>query len=195
MRELDSAVVLVTGVMASGKSTVAQLLAERLTRSVHLRGDGFRRMIVSGREEVTARPTAEATAQLRLRHQASAAVADLYARAGWTVVVQDVVLGAPLDAYLDCVTTRPLYLVVLAPTPQAIAQREAGRHKTGYGAPWTIDELDHALRHETPRRGLWLDTSHQTPEETVDRIFADLATARIAGRESTSADRCATLPG
>lgn len=31
--ELGSAVVLVTGVMASGKSTVAQLLAERLPRS------------------------------------------------------------------------------------------------------------------------------------------------------------------
>lgn len=49
MHELRSAVVLVTGVMASGKSTVAQLLAERLPGSVHLRGDGFRQMIVSGR--------------------------------------------------------------------------------------------------------------------------------------------------
>lgn len=77
MQELSSAVVLVTGVMAFGKSTIAQLLAERLPRSVHLRDDGFRRIIVSGREEVTPQPPTEAIAQLRLRYQESAAVADL----------------------------------------------------------------------------------------------------------------------
>jgi chloramphenicol 3-O-phosphotransferase len=181
VRELGSAVVLVTGVMASGKSTVAQALAERTARSVHLRGDVFRRMIVSGREDFTPRPGPEATAQLRLRHQASAAVADLYARAGWTAVVQDVVLGEHLDAYLDAVTTRPLYLVVLAPRPEAVAKREADRPKSGYGGLWTIGALDDALRRDTPRRGLWLDTSDQTPEQTVDRILADLTAARITG--------------
>ncbi|WP_181793538.1 AAA family ATPase [Streptomyces sp. WELS2] len=189
MRELGSAVILVTGVMASGKSTVAQLLAERLPRSVHLRGDSFRRMIVSGGEEFTPRPSAEATAQLRLRYQAAAAVADLYAGAGWTVVAQDVVLGEHLDAYLDRVTTRPLYLVVLAPTPEAVARREAGRRKDGYGGPWTVALLDQALRRDTPRRGLWLDTSHQTPDQTVDRILGNLATALIAGSARPPADR------
>jgi predicted kinase len=69
VQELSSAVVLVTGAMASGKSTVAQLLAERLPRSVHLRGDSFRRMIVSSREEFTPPPTIGATAQLRLRYR------------------------------------------------------------------------------------------------------------------------------
>jgi adenylylsulfate kinase-like enzyme len=41
-------VVLVTGVMAAGKSTVAQLLAERFERSAKLRGYRFRPMIVRG---------------------------------------------------------------------------------------------------------------------------------------------------
>ncbi|MES9525268.1 AAA family ATPase [Streptomyces capoamus] len=181
MQELSSAVVLVTGAMASGKSTAAQLLAERLPRSVHLRGDGFRRMIVSGRAEFTPQPTAEATAQLRLRYQATAAVADLYAQAGWTVIVQDIVLGEHLDPFLDAVTSRPLYLVVLAPTPEAVAAREADRPKSGYGGPWTVGILDDVLRRETPRRGLWLDTSCQTPDQTVDQILAGLATARLGG--------------
>ncbi|MFC1433765.1 AAA family ATPase [Streptacidiphilus sp. N1-3] len=178
-QELAAAVVLVTGVMASGKSTVAQLLAERLPRSVHLRGDSFRRMIVSGREEFTPEPTAEATRQLRLRYRASALTADLYAEAGWTVVVQDVVLGEHLTEYLAAVRTRPLYLVVLAPAPDAVAVREAERHKSGYGGPWTVGLLDHSLRHETPRRGLWLDTTDHTPGQTVDLILANLAEARI----------------
>ena len=50
-------VYLITGMMASGKSTVAQALAERLPRSVHVRGDLFRRMIVSGRvDEIAGKP-------------------------------------------------------------------------------------------------------------------------------------------
>ncbi|GAA5079973.1 cytidylate kinase [Thermocatellispora tengchongensis] len=176
--ELGSAVVLVTGIMASGKSTVAHLLAERLPRSVHVRGDVFRRMIVSGRAEFLPEPSAEALAQLRLRYRASAATADVYAQAGWTAIVQDVVLGGFLDEYVAAVRTRPLYLVVLAPSPEAVAAREAARAKTGYGA-WTVEMLDRSLRHETPRRGLWLDSTHQTPGETVDAILARLTEARI----------------
>jgi uridine kinase len=39
-------IILIAGNMASGKSTVAQALAERLPKSVHLRGDVFRRMVL-----------------------------------------------------------------------------------------------------------------------------------------------------
>ena len=41
-------VILITGVMAAGKSTVAQALAARLPMSVHLRGDRFSSSIVNG---------------------------------------------------------------------------------------------------------------------------------------------------
>ncbi len=61
-------VVLVTGIQAAGKSTVAQAPAERLAMSVDLRGDLFRRMVVNGRVEMgPANPPAEAIRQLRLR--------------------------------------------------------------------------------------------------------------------------------
>ena len=50
---LGPAVVVITGIMAAGKSTVAQLLTERLPRAAHVRGDLFRRMIVSGRADMT----------------------------------------------------------------------------------------------------------------------------------------------
>ena len=52
-------VIVITGIMAAGKSTVAQILAERLPRSVHVRGDVFRRMIISGRAEPTPSGSAE----------------------------------------------------------------------------------------------------------------------------------------
>lgn len=118
-------VVLVTGVMAAGKSTVAQALAERLPRAAHVRGDVFRRMIVSGRAEYLPGASGEASAQLRLRYRLSAETADAYAEAGFTAVVQDVVLGEDLTAYVGLVRTRPLYVVVLAPDPAAVAAWEA----------------------------------------------------------------------
>lgn len=175
---LERAVVVITGVMASGKSTVAQLLAERLPRAVHVRGDVFRRMMVSGRGGLGPDNDPEVTEQLRRRYRTSASTADLYAAAGWTAVVQDVVLGEHLQPYLDAIGTRPLYLVVLAPSARAVAEREAARAKTGYGS-WTVGGLDRVLREQTPRLGLWLDTSEQTPDETVDAILEGLEQARL----------------
>jgi predicted kinase len=176
---LDGGVLVITGVMASGKSTVAQLLAERLPRAVHVRGDVFRRMLVSGRRELVPQGDEEAVEQLRLRYRVSASTADLYAAAGWTAVVQDVVLGENLAPYLDAIRSRPLYLVVLAPSQEAVAAREAARAKRGYGS-WTVGGLDHVLRDETPRLGLWIDTSDQTAAETVDAILGALKDALIA---------------
>lgn len=165
-----SSVYLITGIMAAGKSTVAQALAERLPKAAHVRGDAFRKAIVSGRVDPVP-GDAEGMAQLRLRYCIAAGVADQYAAAGFTAVVQDVVLGPALAEYVELVRARPLHVVVLAPAPDAVAAREAGRDKTGYGA-WTVTDLDTSLREETPRIGLWLDTSDLTPEQTVDAIVA-----------------------
>jgi chloramphenicol 3-O-phosphotransferase len=173
------AVILITGVMASGKSTVAQALAERLPKAVHVRGDVFRRMVVSGRAEMAPGAYEEAVGQLRLRYRLSAMTADVYADEGWTVVVQDVVLGEELTGYVERVRTRPLYVVVLAPEPRAVAEREAGRGKSGYGAGWTIESLERVLREETPQIGLWLDTTGQTVEQTVEAVLAGLERAQV----------------
>jgi chloramphenicol 3-O-phosphotransferase len=170
---MGAPVYLLTGASAAGKSTVGQLLAERFDRGVHVRGDVFRRMVVAGRHEMSARPSEEALAQLGLRYRLGAATADAYAAAGFTTVWQDVILGHHLPACVDLLGARPVHVVVLAPSVDALRRREAARAKTGYGgAGVTPDLLDRALREETPRLGLWLDTSDQTPAETVDAILA-----------------------
>ncbi|GAA3489214.1 AAA family ATPase [Streptomyces cremeus] len=187
MAKLDSAVVLVTGAMAAGKSTVAQALAERLPRAAHVRGDVFRRMVVTGRVEMTPDAGQEALAQLRLRYRLSAGTADAYAAAGYTAVVQDVVLGEELERYVGLVRTRPLYVVVLAPDADALAAREEGRAKTGYGEGWTPALMDRGMRETTPRIGLWLNSSGLTPEGTVDEILARLDEARVSGARPSGA--------
>ena len=165
-------VVFITGIAASGKSTVADLLATRFERGVHVKGDIFRRMIVSGREEMKLAPSEGALRQLRLRYRLGAATADAFFQQGFSVVVQDVVLGPDLVNYAKSIRSRPLVVVVLAPRPEVVKQREEDREKVGYRiGHHTIDQLCSVLRHETPRVGLWLDTSKQTPEETVDEII------------------------
>jgi chloramphenicol 3-O-phosphotransferase len=168
---MNRAITLITGIQAAGKSTIAQELTERLPRSVHVRGDLFRRMVVNGRAEMTPSPSAEAIAQLRLRYRLAAQVSDAYFEAGFGVVTQDVILGELLTEMVGLIRSRPLLVVVLAPKPAAVAAREAGRGKTAYGT-YAIEQLDRGLRDGTPRIGLWLDTSEQTPAETVDEILA-----------------------
>lgn len=163
--------------MAAGKSTVAQLLAERLDRAVHLRGDTFRRAIVSGRHEMTANPTQEALAQLRLRYELTAHAANAYAAAGYTTIVQDTILGPLLEATVR-LYSEPTHLVVLAPSVDAVVERERSRHKDGY-TRITPNDLDLLLRTETPRLGHWIDSSTQSPDETVDTIV-DLLHLRAA---------------
>jgi chloramphenicol 3-O-phosphotransferase len=177
--QASQAVILVAGIQAAGKSTIAQMLAERLPRSVHVRGDLFRRMVINGRADMTPDPTSEAVRQLRLRHQLAATVSDAYFQAGFTVIVQDIILGEHLAEMTAMIRSRPLLVIVLAPQAGTIADREKTRGKAAYGT-WAIKQLDNVLRHETPRLGLWLDTSGQTAAQTTGEILSRAwAEARI----------------
>jgi len=171
---------LITGIMASGKSTIAQALAERLPTSAHVRGDVFRRMIIGGRKEMTPDYDAEAFAQLRLRYQLAALTARTYCDAGFSAVCQDIIIGEVLHEVVDLYRSggHPLYLIVLCPSVDVVLIRDAGRQKVAYRA-WTPDLLDHELRSNTPHLGLWLDTSTLTVEQTVDTIVARLSEAAV----------------
>src|SRR5918998_4720791 len=117
-------------------------------------------------------------AQLHLRHRLAALVADEYATAGITAVVQDLYLGDDLGHFLGLLRHRPIYLAVLAPRPDVIARREHARPKTGYGQ-WSVTAFDTLLREQTPRLGLWVDSSDLSVEETVDAILGNLSAALV----------------
>lgn len=165
--------IVVTGIMAAGKSTVAQALAERFPKSAHVRGDQFRRAVVSGRHEMSPDPTPEAMDQLRLRYRLAVTTAEGYLAAGFTTVVQDVMIGPVLPEVVSMITTRPFALVVLAPRPEEVARRDQARAKTGYRS-FTPDRLDDVLRTDTPAIGYWLDSSAMTVDQTVDDIMTAL---------------------
>ncbi|MBS4193123.1 AAA family ATPase [Bacillus sp. FJAT-49705] len=168
--ENEKGIFLITGIMASGKSTIAQLLSERMDKSVHVRGDVFRKMIVNGEVGMSGNPSNEALEQLRLRYKLAAYVADEYFKLGFNVVLQDVIIGPMLQDVVEYIQQGPLYVIVLSPSPDVVAAREASRQKKGYGA-LDIASLERVLRSETPRIGMWIDSSNLTPNETVDEIL------------------------
>jgi cytidylate kinase len=166
----DRAVYLISGPMAAGKSTVARLLAERHARGVHVEGDAFRRNIVAGRTEMTPETSPAALAQLRLRYRLGATAADVYFEAGYTVAVEDVVAGALLETYEAMIASRPCHVIVLLPSLESLAAREARRKEKGY-REWTVEQQYELFARDTPRLGIWLDTTALTAPETVDAIL------------------------
>lgn len=89
-------------------------------------------------------------------------------------------MGTSLQPFLDQLEARPLSLIMLAPDVAVVMRRESERVKVGYGDLWSISDFDHKVRSETPHIGLWLDSSQQTPDETVDELVRRLPEARIA---------------
>jgi hypothetical protein len=146
---------------------------------VHVRGDIFRRFIVSGRQEPNPPLTAGAWKQLLLRYRLAAAAADGYAREGFFVVLQDIIVGPVLAEVAAMLQTRPRYLVVLDPDEATIRAREAARDKTGHGNGWEPARLVETLRTTTPRIGAWLNTAHQAPTDTIDAVIQRLDDALL----------------
>lgn len=171
-------VIVITGAMAAGKSTVADLLAIRLPKSVHIHGDVFRWMVVNGRADMTPNPSADAIAQLNLRYDLAAMTADRFAEEGYDVIVQDVILGKDLADFVKRIETPERYLVVLSPRVSALEWREEQRSKAGY-VHFSPAGLDDVLRRETAQIGYWLDSSTQTPDETVQDILDNLQSAAV----------------
>ncbi|MFF0341100.1 AAA family ATPase [Kribbella sp. NPDC004875] len=175
-------VVLVTGMQAAGKSTIAPLLAARMgPPAATLDGDVFYRGVVAGAEIMTPDPSPEALRQLELRYDASALIAQHYADAGFDFVCSDIVLGEYVERWFARLRGVETYLVVLVPSVESIVQREIGRGGNNSYRDWG-DSLEDGVRalqaglDETPRRGLWLDTTGQTPAQSVEAI--DLEKAR-----------------
>ncbi|WP_405066258.1 AAA family ATPase [Kribbella sp. NBC_01510] len=177
-------VVLVTGMQAAGKSTVAPMVAARLgPPAATLDGDVFYRGVVAGAEQMTPEPSAEAVRQLELRYDATALVAQHYADAGFDFVCSDIILGEHVEKWFARLRGVDTHLVVLIPSVRSIVEREIGRGGNNSYRDWgpSLEDGVRALQaglEDIPRRGLWLDTTGQTPEQTAGAILADLEKAR-----------------
>ena len=99
-----------------------------------------------------------------------------FVQAGIHAVHVDNIYGPAVIDQLDRVACRRA-LVVLRPSVEAVVERELRRGSGAYGA-WRADgSLVDAVRRfdgwlaETPPVGLWVDSTDQSAEQTVDWIL------------------------
>jgi hypothetical protein len=148
---------------------------------VHIRGGQFYRWAVRGWVHPALQLSNEARRLLDLRYRLSAHAAHEYCEAGFTTVVQDNIYGDDVPTWLTNANVQPSHLVVLRPSISVVKERDAARQKAlgkiAYRpGEMSIQQLDELIA-ATPRIGLWLDSSDQTPTQTVREILSRSAEA------------------
>jgi hypothetical protein len=178
--------VLVVGAQASGKSSVARLLAARVSRGAFIEGDVLWKMIVAGAVDMSAEASAEADRQLALRYRHGALLCESFVAEGFVAVHAENMFGPTVEQHLRSLRC-PRSLVVLRPCPEVIEEREQLRGTNAY-RPWippggslrdAVILFDEWVA-TTPRIGLWVDSSDQTVDETVDLILDRWAETTVA---------------
>ncbi|MCT1458189.1 AAA family ATPase [Aestuariimicrobium sp. p3-SID1156] len=164
-------VVCVNGLPGSGKSTVARGLAAWRDRAVWLEGDLLQhRFTVSGCVDPGIGDE-ESLRQLDLRWDNLGALTRNFTAAGFDVVVDSLLIPRLWDRFCAAVVPLSVRYVHLAPDRDERLRRDAERGHATVG-----DRYDFIAEELERLRGLgpWLDSTHQTPEQTISAAAAAL---------------------
>ena len=172
-------VLLLTGPAASGKSTVARLIADASAApSVLLAGDFFAHSLRSGRLRGW-EPGAEPQNEIVVEATAEAAAA--YAAGGYFVVVDAMIRPAFLGIFLEPLLRRrvEVHYVVLRP-PFAVVLARSRDRPTVERHDETVLARIHSYFDDLHGRDTHIvDNSSQRPDDTVAEVGAALASGRF----------------
>lgn len=172
----------ITGQLAAGKSTVARALLDRFEFGYHIDVDGIREMVSSG----LASPlewTGETDRQFALAIRGAAALARVYADAGFAVVIEGGMDPAMVEAALVEAGLRDRMLgVVLHPRLKVALDRNRARQTKVFDTSildGVMREIDADLTAQPAPDGWFtLDNADESVSETVDRIFSRIPNHR-----------------
>ena len=171
-------VLIVSGIPGAGKTTVGKLIALNLPNSALISGDEVHNLVVGGRVHPGEMPAEEADRQLDLRNRNIAALTDILVGDGYIVVIDDVVTNRRrLDRLRSLIASRPIYLAILAPSPESARQRDLERPEKTVAETWT--HLNSEIRDELAGIGYWLDSTNLTARDTADRVLKDVWNAGL----------------
>jgi chloramphenicol 3-O-phosphotransferase len=165
----DARIIVISGMQGAGKTTVARALAALLPRAAHVSADALQKMIVSGGIWPEDRVMSEEAAlQLRLRLRNMCALAKSFAQAGFTAVLDDIIIGERAAHLREEMEGTPYTLVMLTPSLGSVKKRELGRG-TRLWEQWAwMDEEARA----TEGVDVWVDSTALSVDETVDAILS-----------------------
>lgn len=169
-------VFVITGQLSAGKSTVARELLARFPFGYHVDVDGVREMVTSG----LASPlewTEETSRQFALAVRASAALARIYADAGFAVAIEGGIDPELVEQAIDEHGLRDRMVgVVLHPRLEVALDRNRSRRTKSFDTSILergMREIDAEVARDATRPG-WheIDNSDEAVETTVDRILS-----------------------
>ena len=177
-----SRIIVISGVPGAGKSTLAGLLAAHFERSVHLEADQFQKMIVNG-GRWPENDNVEGMRQLRLRSKNVGLVADSFFAENFTTIVDDIYIGDRFYHLLEDILCPRLYFVLLVPNlAQLKTRNEQRRNKNVFHQSEALYQI---TLNETPKQGLWIDTSTHSVEQSLQVILSRYEKEALLIRENS----------
>jgi adenylate kinase family enzyme len=172
-------VIVLTGPPGAGKSTVAQLVADRFETSVLIPADDFWDYIRRGKIPPW---LPEADDQNRTVIDILASAAARYARGGYQVVMEGIVGPWFLDRFLARLLPAGIgvHYIVLRPTETVTTARATRR---GLDALTDLQPIRHMYREFSglgPYESHVIDSSRLTPEETAEKVAGAVLEGRMS---------------
>jgi adenylylsulfate kinase-like enzyme len=166
---------LISGVPGSGKSSVADALARKYPRGVHIAMDDMRAFVRSG----IASPlewNAQTALQFEIARRSAARMAADYVAGGFSVVIDDVMHEGDLPQLTAYLGQIPLRKVLLSPSIFVVHRRNAQRTNKTFDTKIlepVATRMHGELLAKCPPSAGWvvLDTSTQSVNDTVDTIL------------------------